>query len=327
MARGDKFDAGSAPAAFIGEGGRPWIRTATGVIAPLIDDEAAHPDPSFEGDLSDWNPAFQDGGTVSLVTDDVVADAQALLVETAAGADKHQHMLSGAWDVLPGDTWRLALWLKRLTGLPNTQIGMLSRASGDPTFIDGPSTYQQFGGVSALPDDYSLFSEQFTVPGGHFRAAMYFRLTPDAAEATSSLVDLTTSKRIGGGSVGFVDQVAQSAPVTPIGTEGGTGLTLTDLEYEIDCPNESAVYTVEIHADVVFSGAQTNIIELLVDGSVASGPQLVNSPDRPNGCKKWVVTGLPVGSHTFSARTRNNEAGSAATVNPTHTTMTVTWVA
>jgi hypothetical protein len=122
-------------------------------------------------------------------------------------------------------------------------------------------------------------------------------------------------------------QVAQSGAVTPNGTANST---LTGLSISVTSPGTSAVYMVEIDADVTFVGSQTNIIELLVDG-VAETAQLISGAAatgyRIDGHKKWRITGLAAGSRTFTARTRNSAAGTNATVNLTHTLMTVQRVA
>lgn len=121
-------------------------------------------------------------------------------------------------------------------------------------------------------------------------------------------------------------QVAQSGAVTPNGTANST---LTGLSSSVTSPGTAAVYMVEIDPDVTFAGAQTNIIELLVDG-VAQTAQLITGAAatgyRFDGHKKWRITGLAAGSRTFTARTRNTAAGTNATVNLTHTLMTVTRV-
>jgi hypothetical protein len=118
-------------------------------------------------------------------------------------------------------------------------------------------------------------------------------------------------------------QDTQSGDVTPNGTANSS---LTGLSITVTSPGTSAVYAVEIDADVSFTGAQTNLIELLVDG-VAETPQLISgasaSGQRIDGHKKWRVTGLAAGSRTFTAQTRNTGVGTAATVRATHTLMTV----
>jgi hypothetical protein len=114
-----------------------------------------------------------------------------------------------------------------------------------------------------------------------------------------------------------------SSNTTPSGT---TNSTITGLSIAVTCPNVDAVYEVQIDSDVTFSGAQTNIIELLVDGS-AEAVQIINaataSGQRGQGSKTWPITGLSAGAHTFTARTRNTAGGTAAIVTAAHTVMTV----
>lgn len=122
-------------------------------------------------------------------------------------------------------------------------------------------------------------------------------------------------------------QVVQSANITPNGT---TNSTLTGLSITVACPGTSAVYMVSISADVQFNGAQVNIIELLVDG-VAQSAQLLSAgsaaAQRHGPMNTWRITGLTAGSRTFTARTRNSAVGTNATVNQTHTLMTLQRVA
>lgn len=330
MSRVMRFKAAERPATFR-VGGRVFAVTENGALRPLIDDTALHLNPDFENDTAgvpdDWNDAFQIGGTVGVDTTDFVFGTQSGVAETAAGGGNLQHWLGTPFDVAPGDIVPLGAWAKRTLGDPTMKIGIRTRASGTPLTIDPPDvTTSQETEKLTLTDDWTLYSKQFQVPAGHFRAAMWVEFAPTAAEATRSLVDGTTSARSGTGSVASIQQAVLSAPITPNGIEGGTGLTLTDLEVDVDNPNESAVYEVRIESEVQFTGAQINLIELLVDGvadprelrtrAAASGYWLGNS-------QTWIVTGLSVGSHTFSARTRNSAAGTNATVGDQFTTMTV----
>lgn len=118
-------------------------------------------------------------------------------------------------------------------------------------------------------------------------------------------------------------QVAATGSVTPTNT---TNIAVSGLSIAVTSPAASAVFMVEIDADVSTNiGGTVNLIELLVDG-LAQTAQLITHLSanalRVAGHKKWRITGLSAGSHTFTAQTRNTAAGTSATVNLTHTLMT-----
>lgn len=184
--------------------GRPMVQTATGALRPLIEDEALHDNPGFEDDTAgvpdDWNDAFGSGGTFGVDASDFVSGSQSAQVDTAAGGSNFQVILSGPFDVAPGDLVDVGAWSRKETGDPTITIGLLSRASGTPTFIDPPDVMRnQLTERLTLTDDWAPYSKQFLIPAGHERAAMWLGFDPSAAEATSSRVDLTTSKRTGTG--------------------------------------------------------------------------------------------------------------------------------
>lgn len=88
-----------------------------------------------------------------------------------------------------------------------------------------------------------------------------------------------------------------------------------------------AVYEVEINAQVSITSAGTvNIVELLVDGDATSPPRQIvtQGPSglRVNGSQRYHLSGLS-GSHNLRASTRNTQASTGATVQGTHSTMTI----
>lgn len=103
-------------------------------------------------------------------------------------------------------------------------------------------------------------------------------------------------------------------------------VTLSGLQIDIVVNDTREQWAVELDADVTVP-LGTNVIELLVDG-IAEAAQIITGTTGSNiriaGHKKWLITGLSVGPHSFTARTRMIAASTNATVNATHTIMTTT---
>lgn len=122
-------------------------------------------------------------------------------------------------------------------------------------------------------------------------------------------------------SSGFLSwQVAATATTT---ATSATNVTITGISQTVDCPGLTAVYLVDLDLDWSVGGGITAIAELLIDGS-AQSIQMVYVPastDRSCQHKRWRITGLAAGSHTFAARHR--ASGPNSTVNPTHSVMTI----
>lgn len=116
--------------------------------------------------------------------------------------------------------------------------------------------------------------------------------------------------------------VTASGNAAPTST---TNVTIPGISSTITSPGTSSAWMVEICADVLIGGtAGGNIVGLLIDG--AEHASLIVSAGAAAGrfaaTKRWRITGLSAGSHTFTARTRSQGAYTT-TVNQTHTTMTV----
>lgn len=116
-------------------------------------------------------------------------------------------------------------------------------------------------------------------------------------------------------------EVAASGNAIPSGTGNVTipGLSIT---FTVGATTEN--WAVDMSADVQMGGTAgiVNIVELLVDG--AADPSTIVTGNianvRATGQQGYLLTGLSVGSHTLTARTRNSAAGNAQ-VSAGNTTM------
>jgi hypothetical protein len=135
----------------------------------------------------------------------------------------------------------------------------------------------------------------------------------------------TATVTMAGIGVGTGFDTQQDAPSGNTSPTGTTNSTVAGLSITVTSVGTGSVFLVTIDGDVTFTGAGTNIIELLVDGT-PEAVQLLSfgaaSGARQNGSKTWRITGLSAGSHTFTARTRHSAAVSVSTVTAAHTLMT-----
>lgn len=116
----------------------------------------------------------------------------------------------------------------------------------------------------------------------------------------------------------FVASTANAAPTST------TNVTIPGLSVTVSSPGTGAAWMVEISADIILAATGGNIVGLLVDG--AEQTAVIVSAGATNGrfaaCKRWRISGLTAGSHTFTARTRSQGAYTTTALTPS-TTMTV----
>lgn len=114
-----------------------------------------------------------------------------------------------------------------------------------------------------------------------------------------------------------------SANANPTST---ANVTIAGWSVTVTSPGPGAVFVVQLEPDWSIATAGTiAIIELLVDGTAQTVIHVLNSSGtgRWPGSKKWRLTGLAAGSHTFTARTRNSAGSTSSIVNLTDSTMHV----
>lgn len=126
--------------------------------------------------------------------------------------------------------------------------------------------------------------------------------------------------------VGWSEQDALSGDVTVAST---TNAALTGISITVTTTSTNDVYVIDLDPDVLINtGPVNNNTELLVDGVQTGatlwtgGPAAMNNA-RIAGHKRYRITGLAAGSHTFTARTRNTASSTSVTLKSGNTTMTL----
>lgn len=196
---------GGVPRFQIGSDGMPFFLTASNVKIPVEvgqAPQALHANPSFEDETAgvpdDWEFIWQTGGaTVGTDTTDVLEAERSLTVDVPAGGGNEQIVLSGVFDVSPGDLLEHGVWARQLAGNPTLGLGILTRAASVPAFLDEPATASSETPPAVLAADFSQHRGTFTVPSGHTVARVYYRVGNTAGEAVSARLDLTFSSRTG----------------------------------------------------------------------------------------------------------------------------------
>lgn len=122
--------------------------------------------------------------------------------------------------------------------------------------------------------------------------------------------------------------VSQSDAASGNAIPSGTGnVTIPGLSITFTVRATTEKWAVDLTADVTMGGTAgiVNIVELLVDGAPETsqliGGNIANV--RATVHQQFLLTGLSIGSHTLTARTRNNAAGNAQ-VSSGNTTMRLT---
>lgn len=124
--------------------------------------------------------------------------------------------------------------------------------------------------------------------------------------------------------VGTQDNVMATASGNAAPTST-TNVTIPGISATVTSPGTNAAWMIDLDCDVLIgASAGGNIVGLLIDG--AEHASLIVSAGaaaaRFAATKRYRITGLSAGSHTFTARTRSQGAYTT-TVNQTHSTMTV----
>lgn len=156
---------------------------------------AVHGNAGFEDETAGvpdvWD-FFWGDGTPASDTTVVYSGERSLRVDLAPG-DDFLVALSNTFDVPSRSAIDFSTFAVKTLGDPTISLGLLTGASGDPVFLDPDNYTNNEGSASVIGTDWGRYSRPANVPGGHTKARLFFRVTPEAAEACTAYLDFTTS--------------------------------------------------------------------------------------------------------------------------------------
>lgn len=120
-------------------------------------------------------------------------------------------------------------------------------------------------------------------------------------------------------------RVSQQKVATSNASPNSTAnVTIPGLSITIEVLSANEVWMVEMTADVrTVTASGTCIVELLVDGAAVTPTLATANSPLMMATRTWRITGLSVGSHTFSARTRMGAVSTSANIVAATTSMLV----
>lgn len=197
---GVRFDAGYRGGVKLSSDGRVTIKTRSNetlFLATAAPTSAIHGNPGFEDETAGapdiWDTTTWGTGTrtVESVTDVVYSGERACRVHMAAGG-VDVIVLSNVFDVQGGGRLDFSTFAKATDGDPRIALGLLTGKTGTPVFLSSSYTNNE-NAPMPVTGDWEMFSRFATIPGGHEKARLFFRITPDAAEEIEVYLDLTAS--------------------------------------------------------------------------------------------------------------------------------------
>lgn len=181
--------------------GRVFIPTVSGerqYLETAPPTSAAHSNPGFEDETAGypdaWDGVWKTGAaTITSVTDPVYSGERSMHVHLPAGGTE-QVVLSDTFAVEPGGSVAFSFFGTKTLGSPTISLGLLTRLSGTPVFLEHPTSINNEGPAVALSAEWEMFQRTANVPYRHEVARLFARIAAGAAEECDVYLDLSASQ-------------------------------------------------------------------------------------------------------------------------------------
>lgn len=171
--------------------GRQYLETAppTGAV---------HGNPGFEDETGgvpdDWDFIWATGSPdIESVTDPVYSGERSLHVHLPAGGSE-QVVLSDTFAVDSGGSVAFSFFATKTLGSPTISLGLLTRESGTPVFLEHPTSINNEAPAADLSTDWEMFQRTANVPRRHEAARLFARITAGASEECDVYLDFSASQ-------------------------------------------------------------------------------------------------------------------------------------